>query len=193
MTPFRPLQTASDGHFAPPADGFVHISPPGRYPFRLSDGQTVEMEIDAEACRRQVATFRADAAAAGEAWGGLLVDFDHFSLDHGRSSEAAGWVEDLDARADGLWARIRWSDSGLAAIQGGRYRYTSPVHLPADCDRDGGTIRPRRLYRLALTNDPRMLHGEQRMRPISSRSAPDGADGTPPPPAPGGKKGPTMD
>ena len=193
MTPFRPLQTASDGHFAPPADGFVHISPPGRYPFRLSDGQTVEMEIDAEACRRQVATFRSDAAAAGEAWGGLLVDFDHFSLDHGRSSEAAGWVEDLDARDDGLWARVRWSDSGLAAIAGGRFRYASPVHMPSDCAHSQGAavgLRPSRLFRLALTNDPRMIQGAERMRPISSRQEASASDASETPPAPGGKKGP---
>ena len=60
----------------------------------------------------------AEAAAAGSAWGGLLVDFDHSSLDEDRSTEAAGWADALAARADGLWARIRWTDSGLAAITG---------------------------------------------------------------------------
>lgn len=187
----KPINPAADAAFRPPDDGWIHVSPLGRYPVHLG-GDDVEILIDAAACADQVAAFRAEAAAAGEAWGGMLVDFDHFSLDTDKSSEAAGWADALEARPDGLWARVRWTDSGLAAIRGGRYRYTSPVHLPRDCRRDGEAYVPARLHRLALTNDPRMLQGISRMRPISSRTEPEGADATQPtpPPAPGGTKGP---
>ena len=58
---------------------------------------------------------------------GVLVDFDHFSLDTGQSSEAAGWITDLESRDTGLWARVRWSDAGLAAVRGGRFRLMNPV------------------------------------------------------------------
>jgi len=191
-TPFKALETGADGGFNPPEDGWIHISPFGRYPVKLADGRAAEIVIDPASAAAQVAAFRADAAAAGDAWGGLLVDFDHFSMDEGRSSEAAGWADALAARADGLWARIRWTDSGLAAIRGGRFRYSSPVHLPSQCDRDGAGLRPRRLHRLALTNDPRMLRGESPMRPISSRAGSDDPAAQPQPtPAPGGTKGPT--
>lgn len=187
----KPLNPAADAAFRPPDDGWIHVSPLGRYPVHLGGGD-VEILIDAAACADQVAAFRAEAEAAGDAWGGMLVDFDHFSLDQDKSSEAAGWADALEARGDGLWARVRWTDSGLAAIRGGRYRYTSPVHLPRDCRRDGEAYVPARLHRLALTNDPRMLQGISRMRPISSRTGADASDGqqTTPPPAPGGTKGP---
>jgi hypothetical protein len=170
-TSLAPIKTGPEGQFTPPADGWIHISPFGRYPVTLADGTASEIIIDPASVAAQVAAFDAESAAAGSAWGGLLVDFDHSSLDEDRSTEAAGWADALAARADGLWAQVRWSDSGLSAIRGGRFRYSSPVHLPSQCDRVGTGLRPRRLHRLALTNDPRMLRGESRMRPISSRSS----------------------
>jgi phage I-like protein len=170
-TKLSPIKTGPEGQFTPPADGWIHISPFGRYPVTLVDGTPSEIVIDQASVAAQVSAFDAEAAAAGSAWGGLLVDFDHSSLDEDRSTEAAGWADALAARADGLWARIRWTDSGLSAITGGRFRYSSPVHLPSQCDRIASSLRPRRLHRLALTNDPRMLRGDSRMRPISSRSS----------------------
>jgi len=51
------------------------------------------------------------------------VDFDHFSLDTEKSSEAAGWISDLESRDTGLWARVRWSDAGLlCGAAGSAYR-----------------------------------------------------------------------
>lgn len=197
-TSLKPINAAADAVFAPPADGWIHVSPFGRYPVTMADGTDAEIIIDRDSCAAQVAAFDAEAKAAGDAWGGMLVDFDHFSLDVGCSSKAAGWADAIAARDDGLWARVRWSDAGLSAIRGGDYRYTSPVHLPRDCRRQGAAYIPSRLHRLALTNDPRMLQGAARMRPISSRTTLDSpirddsvvADTTNNPPAPGGKKGP---
>ena len=69
---------------------------------------------------------------------------------------------------------MRWSDLGHAALTGGRYRLASPVWNRADCDewcapsgddRDALHLRPRRLDRLALTNDPN-LPG---LMPLSNR------------------------
>jgi phage I-like protein len=188
-TKLSPIKTGPEGKFTPPADGWIHISPFGRYPVTLVDGTPSEIVIDPASVAAQVSAFDAEAAAAGSDWGGLLVDFDHFSLEEHRSTEAAGWAEALAARADGLWARIRWTDAGLSAITGGRFRYSSPVHLPSQCDRIASSLRPRRLHRLALTNDPRMLRGDSRMRPISSRSS---ATPTPTPTNPH-TEGPAMD
>ena len=119
--------------------GWIHISPLGVYPVTLRRGQDDEYEtaivIDAASCAAQAAAFRASPDHPANGGGGMLCDYDHFSLDSSLSSEAAGWVEDLDARADGLWARIRWTDGGLAAISGGRFRFASPVHMPSDCDK----------------------------------------------------------
>ena len=96
---------------------------------------------------------------------GLLVDFDHASHDPAQPTTAAGWISALEPREDGLYAQIRWSDLGHQALTGGRYRLASPVWNRADCDawrapfgdeREALHLRPRRLDRLALTNDPNL-------------------------------------
>ena len=135
------------------ADGWVQLTPCGEYPHR---GAGVTQVIDRKACDAMVADF--DGRKADENFPGVLVDFDHFSLDTDKPSEAAGWVTDLEARDDGLWARVRWSDSGLAAVQGGRFRLVSPVFPAPDACEDlgGGRIRPLALVSVALTNEPNM-------------------------------------
>ena len=110
-----------------------------------------------------------------------MIDFDHFSYDPGRSSEAAGWLQALERRADGLWGRIKWSDKGEEAVTNGRYRFVSPTWLREDCEvvsvptespsgdsprrsPDGNpddsnpkqALRPLRLDSLALTNSPNL-------------------------------------
>jgi hypothetical protein len=115
--------------------------------------------IDHEACVAMAARFAADANTPN--FPGLLVDFDHFSLDGEKRSEAAGWITGLQARVEsgkgqagsaegdphpnplpsqgegvnaaGLWAQIRWSDLGEEAVKGGRYRFLSPVWARSDC------------------------------------------------------------
>jgi hypothetical protein len=92
-------------------------------------------------------------------FGGVLVDYDHFSLDRDKTSEAAGWILNVEHRPGlGLWGKIRWTDTGEAAIRGGRYRYISPVWRQDECDTlDGGKVRPRRLTNAAVTNSPNLF------------------------------------
>ena len=186
----QPLTT--DANFMPPADGFVHVQPYGMYPFTMPDGKQILLVIDEAAVDAQISSFNSTAAPLGAAFAGLLCDFDHQSCDQGQRSEAAAWVTALQKRADGLWAKMRWTDEGLSAIKGGRYRFTSNVHLPSDCVSCGsGKLRPMRVDRFALTNDPRMLQGAVRMQPISSRADPAAHNNTAAELA--GQKGPTMD
>ena len=157
-----------DGGFVMAADGWAQVCPLGEF---WHAGAGVTQVVDAEACAAMTADFSARAAEPN--FPGVLVDFDHFSMDTGKPSEAAGWVGALEAREDGFWAKIRWTDAGLAAVTGGRYRLVSPVFPePAACeDLGGGRIRPRRLVSVALTNEPNIKGG----KPIANR-APSGAD-----------------
>ena len=154
-------------NFQPAPDGWFHIAPHGTFPHPNGALQV----IDAEACEAMLGTFHEEARQPN--FPGLLVDFDHFSHDPAQPTTAAGWIGGLEHREDGLYAQIRWSDLGHQALTGGRYRLASPVWNRADCDqwtaqadgRDVVHLRPRRLDRLALTNDPN-LPG---MAPLSNR------------------------
>jgi phage I-like protein len=146
--------------FEPAPDGWFHIAPHGTFPHPNGALQV----IDAEACDAMQRTFQEEAK--GPNFPGLLVDFDHFSHDPAQPSTAAGWLTALEHRDDGLYAQVRWSDLGHQALKGGRYRLVSPVWNRADCDtwtapagseaKQTAHIRPRRLDRLALTNDPNL-------------------------------------
>jgi len=154
--------------FQPAPDGWFHIAPLGTFPHPTGALQV----IDAEACDAMARTFAEESRQPN--FPGLLVDFDHASHDPAQPTTAAGWINALEPRTDGLYAQIRWSDLGHQALTGGRYRLASPVWNRADCEawsapatdgRDALHLRPRRLDRLALTNDPN-LPG---LAPLSNR------------------------
>lgn len=147
--------------FALPGDGFYHLAPLGEFPHAKAG---VVQVVDAAAVEAMSNRFR--EAAMGDNFAGLLVDFDHFSLDNDKSSEAAGWITEVQNRADGLWGKIRWSDVGEAAVKGGRYRFISPVWAREDCEEIGnGRVRPARLMNAAVTNDPNL----KGITPLSNR------------------------
>jgi hypothetical protein len=152
----------SDKDFVLAGDGWVQVTPCGEFPHV---GAGVTQVIDREACDRIAADFNSRKSDSN--FPGVLVDFDHFSLDTEKSSEAAGWITDLESRDTGLWARVRWSDAGLSAVQGGRFRLMSPVFPPPSaCDDLGcGKIRPVMLVSVALTNEPNIKGG----KPIANR------------------------
>lgn len=158
---------AGPDDFQLPADGLFHLAPCGRFPHAQAG---VVQVIDPAACAAITAAFDRDAQSPGFA--GVLVDFDHFSHDPAKPSEAAGWITRLETRASGLYGQIRWSDKGLRAVLGGRYRFVSPVFDAVDLPVAPGAtgprhVRPSRLARLALTNDPNL----KGLRPLTNRAA----------------------
>ena len=98
-----------DGEFTLPGDGMYHIASIGEFPHKQSGLIQV---IDQTAIDSMVNRFNADKAKQGDKFAGVLIDRDHFSLDTEKPSEAYGWILDLQNRADGLWAHIRWTDVG---------------------------------------------------------------------------------
>jgi hypothetical protein len=141
--------------------------------FGHPEEQVVQV-IDEAAVRAMAARFRQEFPAG---WPGLLVDYEHLSHEPRGSTEAAGWIEGLEARPDGLWAAIRWSQAGRAAVEGGQYRYLSPTWMREECEslpaaNGAMRVRPLRLNDAAVTNRPN-LSG---LTPLSDRS---GIDMTP--------------
>lgn len=90
------------------------------------------------------------AASARHIERGMAVDFNHAmdSDDRTRPAPAAGWVERLEARADGIYGEIAWTSEGRDKIAGRVYRYISPVLLH---DKAG---RVTAILRAGLTNTP---------------------------------------
>jgi len=148
--------------FVLPSDGWYHLCATGEFPHGESGLVQV---VDLASCDAMLNAFYKDAAE--ENFAGLLIDFDHFSLDNNMKSEAAGWITQLENRETGIWGKVRWSDSGEASVKGGRYRFISPVWSRGDCEDLGNNrVRPVRLLNAAVTNDPNL----KGMVPLSNRS-----------------------
>ncbi|MBI3130519.1 MAG: phage protease [Acidobacteria bacterium] len=83
----------------------------GRGPYRITDPATLLTAFSRWSCD-------------------LCVDYEHQSLDAAQKAgpiPAAGWIKALEVRADGVWARIAWTETAAACLQAKEYRYLSPV------------------------------------------------------------------
>ena len=68
----------------------------------------------------------------------------------GRAAPARGWIVEMQARADGLWGRVEWTEAGKQLVGAKEYRGISPV-LTHEA---GGRIL--RVLRASLTNTPNL-------------------------------------
>lgn len=67
-----------------------------------------------------------------EAGRDLPIDYEHqseFSPQNGQPAPAAGWIENLELRQDGVWGFVRWTERARKMIEQREYRYLSPVLL----------------------------------------------------------------
>jgi phage I-like protein len=122
---------------------WVHVCPSGtivtrdgRGPYRLADSEAV---------------IQASRAKSGRAK--MLVDYEHQSFlgkHSGSPAIAAGWIVGMQAREDGIWALVEWTEKAAAHIKAREYRYLSPVLLHSP---DGAVTR---IENVALTNSPNL-------------------------------------
>ncbi|MGO4523967.1 phage protease [Microvirga sp. 2MCAF35] len=139
MNTFLTLFSAlPDGMGAPewihicPADTFTGAD--GRGPFQLADPNGV-----------------IKASLEG---GKIPVDESH-STDKaapaGHPAPARGWITQMEARQDGIWAKVEWNAAGRSLLDDKAYRGLSPVFLL-----EKGTGRIIKILRVSLTNDPNL-------------------------------------
>ncbi len=110
----------------------------GRGPYRLTDAQAV---------------IAASLAADPRDGGGLLIDENHaleLSASKGGPSPSRGRIVEMQARADGIWGRVDWNDSGRALLAERAYRGISPVIIH---DAQGVILR---IKNAALVNYPNL-------------------------------------
>jgi phage I-like protein len=159
------LNRGADGAYKLPEDGFYQVIPYGEFAHKPTGLMQI---VDNKAGKAILAAFKADkdAKAKADDPGILLCDYDHFSGDAKLPSKASGWIEDLQNRDDGIYAKIRWTPEGEKAVTSGDYRYPSPSFKPDEIEWiDNKTIRPLRLDRVGITNDPNM----KTIKPLSNR------------------------
>jgi len=131
---------SSDGGQAPE---WVHLIPAGRTSGR--DGRGPYVLEDAQAV--VAASIREGLDA--------VIDYDHQTdlaavKGVGGTAPAAGWIKALEARADGIWGKVEWTEKAAAAIAAREYRYISPVFIHTRA----GQIKA--VLRAGLTNNPNL-------------------------------------
>ncbi len=84
----------------------------------------------------------------------IPVDWNHATEKYGATSphtqKAAGWIVAMEARPDGVWGKVEWTNGGARSVAEKEYRYISPVfiHTP-----QGEVLY---LKSAALTNNPEL-------------------------------------
>jgi len=121
-----------------PLPEWIRLLPLGMV--ELSDSRE-SFEVDAASLAAMVTAFRSRGVD-------LVIDYEHQSL-HGERAPAAGWIKDLQARPDGLWAKVEWTRQAREYLLSKEYRYFSPV-----LRLDPSSRRPLALLHLGLTNVP---------------------------------------
>lgn len=95
----------------------------------------------------------AQLIARSMAAGKLAIDENHstdLAAPQGQPSPARGWIVELQQRADGIWARVEWTNTGRQIMASKEYRGVSPV-IAHDSD---NVVRA--LRRASLTNAPNL-------------------------------------
>ncbi|MGR3485490.1 MAG: phage protease [Paracoccaceae bacterium] len=140
---------------------WIHVLPAGPVvPGR--DGRSWRMQDPArvaEALAMEGADIPVDVEHAG-----------HLLGSKGLAAPAVGWIKELEARDDGLWARVEWTDEGRRLVGGRGYRYVSPVFK---FDRSSTAIT--RIVSVGLTNAPNLT-----LTALNRADAPGPTQETPP-------------
>ena len=168
-----PAITVVNSEFQLPEDGYVQIVSIQEAPMStdISAHLTGQSGIPAT----QVLDRQAIETMASKFKGEILVDYEHHSHDMDKTTTAAGWIQNVEVRDDGLYAKIRWSKSGREAIEGGDYRFISPEFPVNELEHLGGNrYRATSLTGAGLTNRP----GLDKIKPLSNRNG--GATSTSP-------------
>jgi phage I-like protein len=122
---------------------WVHVLPFGTVSGR--DGRGPYTLVDAQAVMDETRRYHGKTQ--------MLVDFEHQSVNavrNGKPAPAAGWINTLQAREDGIWALVKWTPNAAKSIRQQAYRYLSPVFHH---DARGRVLR---LLNVALTNTPNL-------------------------------------
>lgn len=151
------LCAAADVNAANGVPDWVHLLPTASGTITSFDGRGPYQIADA------VAVINASLANPR----GMPIDENHatdLAAPEGRPAPARGWIVELQARDDGIWGRVEWTDEGRALVEGRAYRGISPVLSLNAADKK--TVKA--ILRASLVNQPNLcgltaLHQETTM------------------------------
>ena len=124
---------------------WVHIAPYGRW----KGHEMGDFVIDDKVLDTIIANYERQITPS-------MVDYEHDSLDdrkHGPKL-AAGWIQKLEKRDNGLWAFIEFVPRAVEYIQSGEIRFVSPAIDFKSRDRKTDKMIGPELVNIALTNMP---------------------------------------
>lgn len=126
---------------------WLHIMPIGRWEGHPSGTIT----ITPADCQAMVANFERIGID-------VVIDYEHqtiASAHNGKSAPAAGWIDRMEVRSEGLFARVKsWTAKAGDALRAHEYRYLSPVLLRNPRDPRTGKPLGKLVQSVALTNVP---------------------------------------
>lgn len=82
-----------------------------------------------------------------------LVNYDH-GVDAAKGGKAAGQILSIDPRDDGIYYQVRFTDTALAEIKAGEWKYLSPEYDDLYVDRESQEVFEMVPQDLAITNTP---------------------------------------
>ena len=78
----------------------------------------------------------------------VAVNYNH------KREKAAGWINELQVKDNGLWGKVEWTEPGADSIRNGEFRYFSPEFAPEWAHPKSGDNFTDVLTGGALTNNP---------------------------------------
>jgi hypothetical protein len=146
---------------------WVQLSPFGDFPHARG-----LQRLDRSAAEALVARFQSFLGRAGRLFGGVPFYVGHPDLPNASEladRKAYGWVEELQAREDGLYGRVKWSQAGLDLLRNGHYKFLSPFWEAREVTVESGrkVFQPTVLLSVGLTNQPNIP-----VKPLANQAAP---------------------
>jgi phage I-like protein len=124
---------------------WIHIAPFGKW----EGHESGDFIIDNKIVDKVIANYDRQVSPS-------MVDYEHDSLDGRKTGPklAAGWVQKLAKRDDGLWALVEFNPRAIGYIQSGEIKFVSPAIDFRSKDRKTNKSIGPELINIALTNMP---------------------------------------
>jgi hypothetical protein len=153
---------------------WVQLSPYGDFPHARG-----LQRVDRAAAELMVTQFNSFRGRVGRLFGGVPFYVGHPDLP--ASSElvdrkAYGWIMEVEAREDGFYGRVKWSEAGLELLRNAHFKFLSPFWEAREIGQENGRriYRPVALISAGLTNQPNIP-----VRPLANTKAEEREDAKP--------------